>query len=443
MNRRVLPTRRALAAAALLTCSTCLLTQLPTAMPTAAEGIIRPVETCPRIVALNRRLASGDRRALDEFWSEARRVGTPLMEPSKDSTAEVTVTFVWRGDARTQNVALQAPLTNLPGMPTLQLSRLPDTDVWYRCWRMRNDLRFTYRFLLDVKPGDNPQQSARIDPLNPHRMEISLDENGTAKVEYSIASMPHASDESWTVRHPAVAAGAVAQHLFKSTILGNERAIWVYTPPGYDAKTRGGYPLLVLFDGFSYQNWIPAPVVLDNLIHAEKISPMVAVLIGNARNTRSSELGYNAAFVEFLSQEVLPWVHGHGNVTRDPQKSIIGGYSFGGVAAAFVALRRPDMFGNVLSQSGAFWRGKDKDVTWEWLVGQYEAAPKLPLRFFLEAGLLEDVSRDGPTPLAANRRLVTVLKHKGYAVTYQEVGGTHEPVHWHGEFAEGLLALAK
>jgi enterochelin esterase family protein len=69
--------------------------------------------------------------------------------------------------------------------------------------------------------------------------------------------------------------------------------------------------LLVLFDGFSYQNWIPAPVVLDNLIHAEKISPMVAVLIGNTRNTRGSELGYNAAFVEFLSQEVLPWVHGH------------------------------------------------------------------------------------------------------------------------------------
>ena len=35
---------------------------------------------------------------------------------------------------------------------------------------------------------------------------------------------------------------------------------------------------------------------------------MVAVLIGNTRNTRGSELGYNAAFVEFLSQEVLPWV---------------------------------------------------------------------------------------------------------------------------------------
>jgi enterochelin esterase-like enzyme len=101
------------------------------------------------------------------------------------------------------------------------------------------------------------------------------------------------------------------------------------------------------------------------------------------------------------------------------------------------------VFGNVLSQSGAFWRGNDKDVKWEWLVGEYEAVPKRPLRFFLEAGLLEDVSRGGPTLLAANRRLVAVLKRKGYAVIYQEVGGTHEPIHWRGEFAEGLLSLAK
>ena len=81
----------------------------------------------------------------------------------------------------------------------------------------------------------------------------------------------------------------------------------------------------------------------------------------------------------------------------------------------------------MLSQSGAFWRGNDKDVKWEWLVGQYEAAPKLPLRFFLEAGLLEDVSRDGPTLLAANRRLVTVLKRKGYAVVYQSTGEESSP----------------
>jgi enterochelin esterase-like enzyme len=231
---------------------------------------------------------------------------------------------------RTQNVALQTPLANSPGMPMLQLDRLQDTDVWYRCWRMRPDLRFTYRFLVDVKPSANPQQSARVDPLNPHHMEISLDEIGTQKVEYSIAAMPLAPGESWIIRNLAIPAGTVTQYASGVPFLGNERTIWVYTPPGYIANAQAGYPLLVLFDGFSYQNWIPRPVALDNLTHAGRIPPMVAVLIGNARDSRRSELGNNPALMEFLCKEMLPWVHDHWNVTRDPQKSIVGGYSFGG-----------------------------------------------------------------------------------------------------------------
>lgn len=154
-----------------------------------------------------------------------------------------------------------------------------------------------------------------------------------------------------------------------------------------------------------------------------------------------SELGYSTAFVEFLSKEVLPWVQGHWNVTRDPRKSIVGGLSMGGSAAAFVAKCRPDLFGNVVSQSGSFADGNDKDVKWEWLANQYKESPKLPLRFFIEEGLLEDVSRDGPTGLVANRRFVEVLKSKGYAVTYKEAGGSHEPVHWRGQLAEGLISL--
>lgn len=146
--------------------------------------------------------------------------------------------------------------------------------------------------------------------------------------------------------------------------------------------------------------------------------------------------------LESGDRRVLPWVQDHWNVTRDPQKSIVRGLSMGGSAAAFIALRRPDLFGNVLSQSGAFADGNG-DVRWEWLASQYKASPKLSLRFFIEQGLLEDVSRDGPTGLAANRRFVDVLKSKGYAVMYQEVGGSHEPVHWRGALGDGLIVLVK
>jgi enterochelin esterase-like enzyme len=62
---------------------------------------------------------------------------------------------------------------------------------------------------------------------------------------------------------------------------------------------------------------------------------------------------------------------------------------------------------------------------------------------FIEEGRLEDVSRDGPTGLTANRHFVEILKSKGYPTTCEEVGGSHEPVHWREALAEGLLSLTK
>jgi enterochelin esterase-like enzyme len=97
----------------------------------------------------------------------------------------------------------------------------------------------------------------------------------------------------------------------------------------------------------------------------------------------------------------------------------------------------------VLSQSGAFADGNGKDVKWEWLASQYEASPKLSIRFFIEEGLLEDISQEGPTGVAANRHLVEILRNKGYIVNYQEVGGSHEPVHWRSALVEGLISLTK
>jgi enterochelin esterase family protein len=76
-------------------------------------------------------------------------------------------------------------------------------------------------------------------------------------------------------------------------------------------------------------------------------------------------------------------------------------------------------------------------------VAGHQDRPKLPIRFYIEAGRLEDVSQGGPTLLGANRHFVSVLRSKGYVVKYKEVGGTHEPVQWRGEFPEALLSLSQ
>ena len=41
----------------------------------------RPIENSRRIVALKEHLEAGDPRAMDEFWREVARSGTPLSEP--------------------------------------------------------------------------------------------------------------------------------------------------------------------------------------------------------------------------------------------------------------------------------------------------------------------------------------------------------------------------
>ena len=422
----------------------CVRAQLLTASTPAPTSLnFSPIESSRRLFGLKERLEAGDTRALGEFWREVARTGTPLIEPAQDDPHQVVVTFVWRGGPNTRGVGLLAPLQNSPGMPNFPLSRLLNTDVWYKCFQMRDDLRFTYGFLPNAKQNKtDADQHATIDPLNPHRMEVAYTE-GIPPTEFSIAAMPSALDESWIGKQPDVPSGKVERFQLKSAVLGKERGISIYTPPGYGESPKSENWLVVLFDGFFYRSSIPTPTILDNLIHAGKVPPMVAVLIDNPRESRLSELGYNPAFVEFLSKELLPWIHEHWNVTHDPRKSIVGGLSMGGSEAAFVAMRHPEFFGNVLSQSGSFADGNGMDVKREWLSSQYKASPKLPLRFFVEEGLLEDVSREGPTGLVANRHFVEILRSKGYPTTYEEVGGSHEPVHWRGALAEGLISLTK
>jgi len=63
---------------------------------------------------------------------------------------------------------------------------------------------------------------------------------------------------------------------------------------------------------------------------------------------------------------------------------------------------------------------------------KYKASPKLSLKFFIEEGLLlEHVSRDGPTGLAANRRFVEILDIR--RLTKMSVDRTNRStgaVHW-------------
>jgi len=135
-------------------------------------------------------------------------------------------------------------------------------------------------------------------------------------------------------------------------------------------------------------------------------------------------------------------------VTSDPRRVIVTGSSAGGLGAAYVAFARPDLFGNVWSQSGAFWRGAEgsNDPPWEWLTQQVRATARKDIRFILDVGALEDhatLGGSGPNFRDANRRFRDALKDKGYELTYCEVpGGNHGEQWWKQRLAYGIVALS-
>ena len=136
------------------------------------------------------------------------------------------------------------------------------------------------------------------------------------------------------------------------------------------------------------------------------------------------------------------WRRGY-RVTADPARTAIAGSSLGGLAAACAASKSSNVFGNVLSLSGSFYWRPPGEIEPEWLARQLATGPKLPLHFYLEAGLMEDrpPRPEGPSLLASNRHLRTVLQAKGYAVEYREFNGGHSILNWRGSLADGLLAL--
>lgn len=322
-------------------------------------------------------------------------VATVLVQPIPN-THEANVTF----RAREPGLRVESQLCGR--RPPCGDALLPAAGGWYeRTYRLRSDLRASYRLVRDG-----------------------------AEVESGELVLPDAPAQPWNAARANVAHG----RLTELAVAG--RRAWVYAPPGYDAQRS--YPLLVSFDGDTYTSDIPGPTILDNLIADRRIPPMIAVFVGQSPPPeRTRELTSDPAFLAYVADQLLPAVRARWSATTDPARTAVCGASTGGLASAFFALRRPDVFGNVIAQSSALWHDD------EWLTAQYAASPRLRVRFVVQVGVLErwPTPGNGPSMLDTNRRLRAVLDKKGYELHYQEIASGHDPVSWRGGLADGLITL--
>ena len=415
--------------------------------PVAAPA--QPTVENGRLSALRDALASGVTDAEAHFWSAVEVAGTPIVESTEDHPDEARVTFLWKGTAETQSVRLISGPQIISKFKNLGFRRLDGTDVWFLTLHVPLGWRVGYMLVENAEQHGYPKggawmAAARRDPFNRFHTEQDAAAPKSFDKLYSIFETPGARPEPWLRRHPGVAAGAVTTRRLTSARLGTERTVDVYVPVRYGVAGERPAGTVYLFDGDDYLRDMRIADVLDNLIGEHRIAPLVAVMVRDMPDARDRELSCDPNFTEFLAAELVPWVRRNYSVSADPRRTIVGGFSLGGLEAAYVASVHPELFGAVLSQSGSFWWRPSSpgaaNPSEPWMATQYAAAGPQQVRFFLSVGRYEP----GPEHegLINNRTMRDVLRARGYELKYEEVEGQHDPINWRLTLPDGLMFLA-
>ncbi|MEM7016392.1 MAG: alpha/beta hydrolase-fold protein [Pseudomonadota bacterium] len=378
------------------------------------------------------------------FWDKVAAQTTPLLEPDSASENHTFVTYIWHLSEEAHHVVVQPG--GFADPPSNLMDRIPGTRTCFACYRYRNDVRLNYTFAIDmplVSWDDATQEE--IDNINKTFLGGSADPHNPNEIKLqfrsvSMLELDEAIDESLAYKRPNIARGQITETRFKSEHLKNERTIWVYTPPHYAEVTKP-CKLLMVFDGGWYLSLIPTHRILDNLLDDEAIDPVIAVFIDNATPTsRNTELACDGAFLSFIDEELLPWVKTNYRISESPEDAYVAGSSLGGLAAVWLGYRLPQLFGNVIGQAAALGKltlPEQPPEPGAELIKQFQTSSQLPLRFWLEVGLLDN----DKNIISANRRMKNVLQAKNYDLTYHEFAGGHDFMLWRGTLAQAIMTM--
>jgi enterochelin esterase family protein len=157
--------------------------------------------------------------------------------------------------------------------------------------------------------------------------------------------------------------GTIHVEFYDSAKLDTERMVYVYTPPGYETG-KAKYPVLYLLHGNGQieASWTwtgRANVILDNLLAAGKIKPMIVVMpyghvpreIKPAPGTPTPTNDPMAIEKELLAA-VKPLVEGKYRALTDRNHRAIGGLSMGAGQSLSIGLHNVDQFAYVAAFSG-------------------------------------------------------------------------------------------
>lgn len=211
--------------------------------------------------------------------------------------------------------------------------------------------------------------------------------------------------------------------------LGYELQYRVYTPKNYHEVEK--LPVIYVTDGPMYIEMGRLISLLDVLIEENKIEPVIAVFVDPRnpenlkQNRRSYEFLCNTAYYDFYVDELVPKIDGDYKTAANQLSRTILGLSFGGLNSACFGLLASETFHGIGMLSPAM---HPMPKIFEF----YEQSEKLPLKFFLSTGTVNDNEKE-------TRRFKRILKRKGYPLKYKEVERGHNWSNWRPLLDDVLL----
>jgi enterochelin esterase-like enzyme len=211
--------------------------------------------------------------------------------------------------------------------------------------------------------ADNGVWELTVGPLDSGAYRYNFNVDGVATIDPRNPAISESNNNVWSLVYvpgsdlfdsKAVPHGAVAEVTYRSSTLGRDRRMHVYTPPGYE-NGRDRYPVFYLLHGAgdnddSWSTVGRAGFILDNLIATQKARPMVVVMpAGHTSRTNANSVGRSATdeFVGDFVTDVMPYVEKHYRTLTDRPNTAIAGLSMGGLQTLEVAIPRLERFAYV------------------------------------------------------------------------------------------------